>query len=248
MKRIVSLLIVMLVVTFGCGDTSKQKDVAPKKDTKMEKKDTAKAPSTDNDTIPDATTYETPLTAEPEHADDPKPEEPKPSEPKPAVTAKATPKPTGDWAQWGGSPQRNNTPVATGIPAEWDVGGFDLIANYFPILGFTKTGELKEQFEIQLAELSDPLSAKYVKLHMKVKPDSIYKDDYTTVDVLISKEIYLPVKIIANSTEEEIYEIKLLKGKINKKINDKVFNIKIPKGFPTPEIIPLKKKNDKKKD
>ncbi len=32
---------------------------------------------------------------------------------------------TGDWAQWGGDSRRNNTPVGTNIPAEWDVGGFD---------------------------------------------------------------------------------------------------------------------------
>jgi outer membrane protein assembly factor BamB len=32
---------------------------------------------------------------------------------------------TKDWAQWGGSSHRNNTPEATGIPTSWDVGGFD---------------------------------------------------------------------------------------------------------------------------
>ncbi len=30
-----------------------------------------------------------------------------------------------DWPQWGGSPQRNNTPQATGLPVEWNVGEFD---------------------------------------------------------------------------------------------------------------------------
>jgi outer membrane protein assembly factor BamB len=38
-----------------------------------------------------------------------------------------------DWAQWGGGPQRNNTPEATNLPAEWNVGGFD-----------PKTGEWKK--------------------------------------------------------------------------------------------------------
>jgi len=31
----------------------------------------------------------------------------------------------GDWAQWGGSPVRNNTPRADNIPSEWQIGGFD---------------------------------------------------------------------------------------------------------------------------
>jgi len=30
-----------------------------------------------------------------------------------------------EWNQWGGSPQRNNTPVAEGLPVEWEPGEFD---------------------------------------------------------------------------------------------------------------------------
>ena len=30
-----------------------------------------------------------------------------------------------DWAQWGGSPGRNNAPEGQSLPAEWDVGKFD---------------------------------------------------------------------------------------------------------------------------
>jgi outer membrane protein assembly factor BamB len=30
-----------------------------------------------------------------------------------------------DWNQWGGSPQRNNTPAATNLPIEWEPGEFD---------------------------------------------------------------------------------------------------------------------------
>ncbi|MFM9059509.1 MAG: PQQ-binding-like beta-propeller repeat protein, partial [Planctomycetaceae bacterium] len=30
-----------------------------------------------------------------------------------------------DWNQWGGSPQRNNVPVATNLPTEWKPGEFD---------------------------------------------------------------------------------------------------------------------------
>jgi outer membrane protein assembly factor BamB len=34
--------------------------------------------------------------------------------------------PNTEWNQWGGSPQRNNTPVGHNIPAEWKIGDFDL--------------------------------------------------------------------------------------------------------------------------
>jgi outer membrane protein assembly factor BamB len=33
--------------------------------------------------------------------------------------------PNADWNQWGGSPQRNNTPVGQNVPAEWEIGEFD---------------------------------------------------------------------------------------------------------------------------
>ena len=32
---------------------------------------------------------------------------------------------SGDWAQWGGDSQRNNVPNVSGLPEQWDVGGFD---------------------------------------------------------------------------------------------------------------------------
>jgi outer membrane protein assembly factor BamB len=40
------------------------------------------------------------------------------------VNAAAT-EPTQESPQWGGSPQRNNTPVGFGIPTQWQIGGFD---------------------------------------------------------------------------------------------------------------------------
>ena len=34
-------------------------------------------------------------------------------------------KPNEEWNQWGGSNQRNNTPVGQNIPSEWEVGNID---------------------------------------------------------------------------------------------------------------------------
>ncbi len=53
--------------------------------------------------------------------------EPVLAEPGAVASAKATitAKPSGDWAQWGGSSLRNNTPNATGIPTTWEIGGID---------------------------------------------------------------------------------------------------------------------------
>jgi outer membrane lipoprotein-sorting protein len=145
------------------------------------------------------------------------------------------------------------------------VDAFELIGRNFPIVGFTKVEELKKEFEIKLFEQKrkEPppvIPAKHVldsdrgagihefiQLHLKVKPESVYKDDYTTIDFWIDKKLGLPAKFIAVSTERDIYQIKFIKPKINKKIDKKVFGIKIPKGFSKPEIFPLKKA-EKNKD
>jgi len=117
------------------------------------------------------------------------------------------------------------------------VDAFDLVSQNFPIIGFSKIEDLKKQFEIKLVKQKKGKA----QLHLKVKADSIYKDDYTSIDFWIDKELGLPAKIVATSTEEDIYEIGLLKPKVNEGIDKKVFEVKIPKGFGE-EIIPLKKK------
>ena len=76
-------------------------------------------------------------------------------------------------------------------------------------------------------------------MRLKVKPDSTYKDDYTGIDFWIDKKLDLPARIIAVTTEEDIYDIKFLKPVVNKKIDAKVFKSDIPKDF-TIEINPLK--------
>jgi outer membrane protein assembly factor BamB len=60
-------------------------------------------------------------------------EKPSPAKVKTVANAKFVSTATADWAQWGGSPQRNNTPDAKNLPVEWNVGGFD-----------SKTGEWKK--------------------------------------------------------------------------------------------------------
>jgi outer membrane lipoprotein-sorting protein len=119
---------------------------------------------------------------------------------------------------------------------------FELVSENFPIIGFTKVEELKKEFEIGLVEQQGGEAEDFIQLHLKVKADSIYKDDYTSIDFWIDRKLYLPAKIVAVTTEEDIYEIKLLGPKVNKEIDKKVFEIKIPEGFGV-EIIPLKKKD-----
>jgi outer membrane lipoprotein-sorting protein len=122
---------------------------------------------------------------------------------------------------------------------------FDLVRENFPIIGFSRTEDLRKEFEISLVEQQD---GDFVQLHLKVKPDStsspqadsIYKDDYTAIDFWIDKKLYLPAKIVAASTEGDIYEIRLLGARVNEKIDANVFEVKIPEGFGV-ETEPLKR-------
>lgn len=119
---------------------------------------------------------------------------------------------------------------------------FDLISKNIPMVGFTKTEELKKQFEVTLIEQKTTESKDFIQVHLKVKPDSLYKDDYTFIDFWIDKKLNLPAKVVAVTTEEDIYELKFLQPKINKTIEKNVFDFKMPKNFGEPEIIPLKEK------
>ncbi len=117
------------------------------------------------------------------------------------------------------------------------IDAFELAKRNFPLIGFDKTEDLKKEFDVN--QMGD--SNQIVHLHMTVKPDSIYKDDYKSVEVWIDKQLMLPAKISAVSTEGDIYEISFTRPKVNEVIDEKVFEFTIPDGFGKPEIIPLKK-------
>ncbi len=134
------------------------------------------------------------------------------------------------------------------------VGAFELAGRNLPIVGFTKIEDLKKQFDIKLVDQDKmtapviPTEAKiqdFIQLHLKVKPDSKYKDKYTAIDFWIDKKLYLPARVVAVSTEEDIYQIKLLKPKVNKKLDMNIFDVEIPIGFGK-EIIPLETKDKSK--
>jgi outer membrane lipoprotein-sorting protein len=129
------------------------------------------------------------------------------------------------------------------------VNVFDLVSKKFPMVGFTKSNQLKEQFDISLVEQKNSESGDIIQVHLKVKPNSVYKDDYVQIDFWIDEKLNLPVKIKAISTEpagepldqKDFCEIKCINAKTNEKIDKNIFDFQIPKGFDEPEIYPLNK-------
>jgi outer membrane lipoprotein-sorting protein len=77
-------------------------------------------------------------------------------------------------------------------------------------------------------------------LNLSPKADSEYKD-YKTIELWIDDKLNLPAKIIATNADGDIYRVRFLEPKVNQKIDKKIFEYKIPKGFGV-EIVPLKDK------
>ena len=124
---------------------------------------------------------------------------------------------------------------------------FDLVSKYLPMPGFTRTEELKKQFEVELVEQKNTEAKDFTQVRLKVQPNSVYEDDFRSIDFWIDKKVGLPARVRATKTEPkppygEIEEIKFLKPQVNKNIAKKVFEFKIPKGFGEPEIKFLPKK------
>jgi outer membrane lipoprotein-sorting protein len=117
---------------------------------------------------------------------------------------------------------------------------FELVGKNFPIVGFSRVADLNREFEVSLVTSDHNEPSPFTRLHLKVRPGSVYKDDYTSMDFWIDEKSNLPARILAVSTEGDITEIKLLKPRVNGKIDRKVFDYKIPDGFSVKKT-PLRK-------
>jgi outer membrane lipoprotein-sorting protein len=121
------------------------------------------------------------------------------------------------------------------------IDAFELARQNFPIIGFTKVPELKKQFDITLIDQAKSEPNAVIQLLLKVKPDSIYKDQYTKITFSIDKKLSLPAEILATTVDSDIYDIKMLNPRLNKKLPSNIFQVKIPENFDI-ETTPLKQK------
>jgi outer membrane lipoprotein-sorting protein len=120
------------------------------------------------------------------------------------------------------------------------VDAFELAKRNFPIMGFNNPEEMKQQFDIELLGEDPNAPHDFIRMRMNVKDDSQYADQYTRIEFWIDQRLLLPARIIAESTEEDIYKISLLNARANEHIEASVFDFQVPAGFGEPEIIPLK--------
>jgi len=121
------------------------------------------------------------------------------------------------------------------------VDAFALVSRRVPVLGFSKSDDLRKEFEIERLPETGAKPSPVYTLRMKVKPDSTYHEDYTTIDFQIDKKHGLPTRIVAVTTEQQdIHEIRLTDPKINHTIPREQFDIEIP-GEYSIETVPLER-------
>jgi outer membrane lipoprotein-sorting protein len=122
------------------------------------------------------------------------------------------------------------------------VNAFELAGGNMPIIGFSPSDDLKKEFDISLAQ-TEAKEKDLVKLHLKVKPDSKYRENYVSLDFWVSTKQWLPQRIDAVTTDDDIYQLRFTRAKVNTKITDKQFETKIPEGegFAEPEVFPMKR-------
>jgi outer membrane lipoprotein-sorting protein len=122
---------------------------------------------------------------------------------------------------------------------------FSLASKHVPVLGFSRVEDLRKQFEITLVPEPQTQPTPRQHLHLKVKPDSDYKDDYVTIDFWIDAKIGLPVQVEAVTPEDDVYVIKLTEPKVNAELDRKLFQADFPRDFSL-QVIPLGRRANEK--
>jgi outer membrane lipoprotein-sorting protein len=116
------------------------------------------------------------------------------------------------------------------------LNAFELASRYWPIIGFVSTDKLKKDFDISLAKEQDHQA----ELIMKTKPDSQYRNDYSTINFWIDTKEFVPLRTIATTPDGDIHDLRFLNAAVNKKVSEGTFNVDVPADFGK-NVIPLEK-------
>lgn len=124
-------------------------------------------------------------------------------------------------------------------PKDKPIGVFELISHNFPLIGFSNINEIKNDFDISLApKTGDP--NELACLLLTVKKGSDFMKDYEKMSIWVGNKLYLPEKIAAYTRQDDEYYIEFKDMKINKKLENAVFDVETPPNF-RKNIEPLRK-------
>jgi hypothetical protein len=99
---------------------------------------------------------------------------------------------------------------------------FELVQDYFPIIGLAKPQEIAQDFNI--------ISIGNV-LNLIPKENSRFFKTYKQVNITINQDINFPVLFTASTTDSEEITIKLNKVETSKPVKKEVFDFQIPSDF-----------------
>jgi outer membrane lipoprotein-sorting protein len=98
---------------------------------------------------------------------------------------------------------------------------------------------LQETYAIELLPSGADLAEDHVHLRMIPDANALPDHEYRSVHVWLDQETWLPVKVEAESLDEDIYRLHFVALKLNQPIDAAAFEVRIPAGFGTPEVVPL---------
>jgi outer membrane lipoprotein-sorting protein len=106
---------------------------------------------------------------------------------------------------------------------------FELVQDYFPIIGLAKPDELAQQFDIKLQQKPDKQN--FTTLLLTPKENSRFFKTYKQVEIKIDSKNFLPYAFSALTCEDEKITIKLSQIDISAAVKRGVFDVVIPADF-----------------
>ena len=106
---------------------------------------------------------------------------------------------------------------------------FELVQDYFPIIGLAKPDELAQQFDIKLQQKPDKRN--FTTLLLTPKENSRFFKTYKQVEIKIDSKNFLPYDFSALTCEDEKITIKLSQIDISAAVKRGVFDVVIPADF-----------------
>lgn len=110
----------------------------------------------------------------------------------------------------------------------------------FPLPFAIKKADVLKEFDATLAAPDKKDPAGTAHLLLKPKKDSSYTEKYLLLELWVSKENGTAEQIRYETTDSEIHTVRWSKIKLDKKISDKTFKLKVPGKDWTVEETPLK--------
>lgn len=126
-------------------------------------------------------------------------------------------------------------------PEDEPLDVFEFIGRHFPLIGFTNIADLSKDFDISLCE--EPSDPNVYCLDLAIPETSRYAKDYRRMRFEIDTRTNLPAKIIATSSQGDIYDIRLTEAILNKNIKNSIFSIETPPHF-SKNMTPLQDRKD----